>query len=298
MDTSEIYHGARGEEFKNFIRSVIAIGNVKAKYVDAVLTDDNMKIMNDAFTHETADPRRNYQFLEILGDSSANKALVWYFSRRFPQINCPDGVNTLARLKIKYGAKKYFAVFANKLGMWPYISASEFVRTNRFSKTLEDVFEAFFAAIEKILDEKFLIGVGYSTVYDIISKFMDKVTISLEYKDLFDAKSRFNETISWYLKEHKEQSWYGKYKDKLNEYMNYIEEKDSDNKYHIRLIIKNIGFSKNPQVIGEGHDFTKVGAEIKAAEQALTWLSKHNIKKPIPEFYKTYCNFEPGEYMK
>lgn len=296
MDTSEIYYGDRGEKFKNYIRSILVKGNIKPKFIESVLTDDNIRIMDMAFTHESADPKRNYQFLEILGDSTANEVLVWYFSRRFPQINCPAGTDTLARLKIKYGAKKSFSQFAQRLGLWPFVSASEYIRESRYSKTLEDVFEAFIGAIKKILDGSFMIGVGHSVVYDIISSFMDKLEISLDYNDLFDAKSRLNEAIMWYRKENRDKPWYNA-GNELSDYLTYRFERGADKVFTSYVIVKNLGLDRGPISIGEGRDFVKVEAEIKAAEQALAWLNKHGIRKPIPEFYSTYCNFEPGEFM-
>jgi dsRNA-specific ribonuclease len=303
MDNSEIYYGDRGEKFKNYIRSILIRGNIKPKFIEAVLNEDSMRILDAAFTHESANPKQNYQFLENLGDVTANETLVWYFSRRFPQINCPAGTDTIARLKIKYGAKKSFSQFANKLGMWPYISASEYVRETQRSARLEDVFEAFIGAIKKILDATFMIGVGNSVVYDIISGFMDKLDIPLDYYDLFDAKSRLNETIMWYRKENKDKPWYylswvdPKKRKNIENFLFYREEKGSDKIFTSYAIVQNLGFSNRPLVIGEGKDYIKVEAEIKAAEQALTWLSRHGIKRPIPEFYTTYCNFDAGEFM-
>ena len=309
MDTIEIYRGERGEPFKNLIRSILKHGNIKPKFVEAIFTEDNMRILDAAFTHQSANPRRNYQFLEILGDSTANDTLVWYFSRRFPQINCPDGVNTLARLKINYGSKKMFSKFAAKLGMWPFITASEEVRKNAYSKTLEDVFEAFIGAIKKILDATFMIGVGNAVIYDFIAGFMNTVDISLRYEDLYDPKTRLQDTILWYLKENKEKQWYQNHQKKfkanpklaqnwLSFYLEYFSNKENDRYYNTRVMIKDLeAFNFRSEVIGSGKNFVKVDSEQEAAEQGLAWLKRRGISKPIPEFYTTYCNFEPGEYM-
>ena len=297
MDNNEIYRGERGEPFKNFVRSILNRGNIKPKFIETILTDDNMRVLDMAFTHESANPRRNYEFLEILGDATANETLVWYFSRRFPQINCPEGVNTMARLKIKYGSKKSFSPIAAKLGMWPYISASKKVREFRYSKTLEDVLEAFIGAIKKILDANFRIGVGGAIVYDIIASFMDNIEVSLDYFNLFDAKSRLQETVMWYLKLNKEKHWYAKHKDLYSAYVNFVSHRGDNKIFATNVVIQNFDFTQRPISIGEGRNFVKVESEIDAAEQALTWLKRRGIGKPVPEFYSTYCNFEPGDYM-
>ena len=43
--------------------------------------------------------------------------------------------------------------------------------------------------IENILDNNFMIGVGYNVCYDIVSSVFDEIKISLNYKNLFDKKT-------------------------------------------------------------------------------------------------------------
>ena len=90
--SSSIYQGTRGTPFKALITGLMERGNLKDKYVGILTNDQNMKKFSKAFTAASANSKENYEILEQLGDVSANKFIVWYAYRRFPQLNCPLGV--------------------------------------------------------------------------------------------------------------------------------------------------------------------------------------------------------------
>ena len=94
---------------------------------------------------------------------------------RFPQLDCPQGVKVVARLRINYGAKKSFYKIADDLDFWEYISASEQERSRNRKSRLEDSLEAFMGATEMILNTTFCNGVGYAIIYDIMKKIFDTI---------------------------------------------------------------------------------------------------------------------------
>lgn len=193
-----IYKGSRGADFVNMIKNVLVRGNIKEKFIDKLLSKDAIGLYNIAFTHKSADPENNYEFLELLGDISANRNIVWYFSNRFPEINCPQGTDVLSRLKIKYISKKTYGNIGKRMGFWDFVTIDKKLREVAMIKTLEDVFEAFIGATEKVMDAKFTIGVGTSITYDIIKSFLDEMNISLDYDSLYDPKTRLKEFIDRY----------------------------------------------------------------------------------------------------
>ena len=91
-----IYLGNRGAPFKVLIRSLLKRGKLKPKYIDLLTNDENIKLYGRAFTAQSADPKNNYEIYEQLGDVSANKFIVWYAYRRFPQLECPEGTMVLS----------------------------------------------------------------------------------------------------------------------------------------------------------------------------------------------------------
>ena len=193
----EIYSGDRGINFEDMIRSILKKGKLKEEYIDRIITNGK-ELYSQAFTHPTANPDDNYEPLELLGDSIVNCCIVWYLSRRFPQLNCQDGVKIIARLKINLVSKKIFADFGDQLDFWKYVSADKETRDTKMKKTLEDVFEAFFGATQKLIDSEIRMGVGYSICYNIITNLFDTLHISLKYEDLYDAKTRLKEVFDFF----------------------------------------------------------------------------------------------------
>ena len=185
-----IHFGSRGSDFKALISSLLRKGGLKSKYIKMLTDPEAMKIYGCAFTSELVDSDNNYQVLEQVGDLSGNKFIVNYMYERFPQLDCAEGVKVVARLLINYGAKESFCEIARKLGFLEFISATNDLRQRKMKPLLEDVFEAFLGATERILDRRKRVGVGYAIVHDILTSIFNEMHISLRYEDLYDAKTR------------------------------------------------------------------------------------------------------------
>tara|TARA_Y100000591_G_C21791209_1_gene676656 strand:- start:448 stop:1476 length:1029 start_codon:yes stop_codon:yes gene_type:complete len=213
--------------FRNLIISILKLGKLRSKTIDLILDSDykgfkGIQHYGFAFTHKSIDEENNYENYEFKGDSTANNCLVWYFSRRFPDLNNTDNVKTLARLKINYGSKKMFYTLGEKLGMWEYIIAGQESRIIRTKKKvngrminveneniidikqtkkkslLEDSFEAFIGVTQTLLDEFVSNGSGYKICYNIISKLYDDLEIKLDHESLYDPKTRLKELFDKY----------------------------------------------------------------------------------------------------
>lgn len=303
---SQIYFGSRNNDFKNMLVSILKKGNLKQKYINLLLDDKSMLEYNKAFTAASADPVNNYEIFEQLGDLSINKFIVSYAYKKFPQLNCPQGVKVVARLRINYGSKAYLAPFGEKLGFWPYISAMEEGTEpnkkfrNRDKKALlEDCMESFIGCTEYLLDTRFRVGVGYGIVFDILSSIYDDTNISINYADLYDSKTRLKETFDTF---------------KTLGNLIYINNKKMGNDGYVvvtssvyrippnnqyksaRTIKNNDGINEfYPQQgwiqIGDGQAFTKPDAEKKSAEKAIENLKQQGIFKKPPEEYSFFCKY-------
>lgn len=267
----EIYFANRGEAFKNMIRKVLSKSKLKPHYIDLLTDDQSMKLYAQAFTHTSVNPNKNYEFLETLGDQIANTSIVWYLSRRFPQINCEAGVKIISRLKINFVSKEYYFNFAQGWGFWPFISADENIRNNEMKATLEDVFEAFFGATTTLLDSRVRLGVGYPICYNIIENLFNKMDISLKYEDLFDPKTRLKELFE-----------YKKFNIGTIDYTS-----DVIDRFHYARAVQKIR-GRNI-IIGKGSATKKAPAEQKAAKQALAYMKRKGFEKPVSEAYKMFC---------
>jgi dsRNA-specific ribonuclease len=270
-EAESIYIGPRNDEFKELIKALLVRGRLFPKYMDILLNEDSMKEYSKAFTAESADKDNNSEVYEQLGDVTANKFIIWYMYKRFPQLMCTEGVKFVARLRINYGAKQSFYNIAQCLGFWKFISASEEDRKRKMKPLLEDSLEAFIGVTEYLLDTNFRQGVGNAIVYDILASIFDELPISLSYESLYDAKTRLKELVDFYG-------------DKLGS-IEYREEKND------MIVTSRVYRVIGPQsyLIGEGMASLKADAQQRAAENALKKLNENGYVKPIPEVYSKFC---------
>lgn len=285
ISTSQIYHGIRGNEFKNLIKNILEKGNLKDKYISFLLNDENLQKYDQAFTAISANKEKNYEFYEQMGDLTINNFIVKYSYKRFPQLKCTEGVKVVARLRINYGSRQSFSDIADKLNIWDYISADEEERSRKKKDLLEDCLESFIGCTEYILDEKYCQGVGYGIVYNILSKIFDNIHMSIDYDDLYDSKTRLKELFDSY-------SILGK--------IEYIDSRTEtlaiSTIYRVpcgisNLPLKNNGINiprKEWECLGYGHASKKSDAQQKAAQESLKILNKNGYVKEIPIEYLNF----------
>jgi dsRNA-specific ribonuclease len=295
MLTDDIYYGPRNDVFKKLIYKLLEKGKLKPKYLNILTNDTNMELFGKAFTSPTADSLNNYEMYEQLGDLSANKFIVWYVYKRFPQLRCSKGVKIAARLRINYGSKQSFYEIAETYGFWDFITASVEQRQHKKKPLMEDALEAFIGCTETILDDMFQPGVGYGVVYDILKSIFDDINISLSYNDLYDPKTRLKEL-------------YDMYTDTLGKIV-YIDSRQEQlaisSVYQVTPNLRDeplkikIGPGKkdiqlNPQsgwvLIGVGKAAIKPDAQKRAAELGLHYMNSRGYSKPIPEEYSMFCS--------
>jgi dsRNA-specific ribonuclease len=281
INSGEIFLAPRDGNFKSFIHSLLIRGNLKEEYTELFLQDDCMEIYSQAFTSSTADGRNNYEVFEQLGDISINKFIVWYSYRRFPQLFCPEGVEIVSKIRIKYGSKESFQDIAESLGFWPYISATENQRQSQKKILLEDTFESFIGATEYLVDREIRRNVGYSVVYDILNSVFSDIPISLRYEDLVDNITKLKELFD----SQETRKAYGKFKyfdgEMPNSSLKWVEAWTIDHKGN--KITK----------LGEDRD-RGVGALLATAKQqaaglALVFLRKRGYVKIPPRIYQSFC---------
>lgn len=188
----------RDAAFQDFIRSLLQKSGLKKSHIEKFVDDTGMALFDRAFTHVSFHPDQNYEYLEILGDVTCNKIVVWYIKDRFPVLQNTEGVKVIARLRINLVSKKNFSTIAEKLGFGRFISCDKEIKDQRERSILEDVFEAFFGAVELLADSLFGTGSGYGICYRILKEVFDREPISLRYEDLYDPITRLKETFDFY----------------------------------------------------------------------------------------------------
>lgn len=280
--------GVRGEEFKNFIFHLIRKGNVKEKYTRFLLEDDAMDLYSKAFTNPTADPDNNYEFLEKIGDSTCNKAIIWYIYRKFPKLETkPQGLMIFSRLFHTLQSTETFSKIGLSLGFEKFISYGYMRVKDRYEDVmkvkrngvLEDCFEAFFGATELLIDLKTREGVGYAICNEIFKGMIEDLPFpSIKYENLFDPITRLKELFDY--------NFPGK--GRLGKY-EYISEENGDEENRIKLVsIVWTPPSGGTVKIAKGSGSLKEKAKAVAAENALLFFKSKGYEKVAPYDYREF----------
>ena len=285
MEENEFFYGDSGDNFIRLIVGLLRRAHMKRSLIEKILDKEGMEIYSRAFTHKTINEKDNYEFLEILGDATVNKSVIWYLSRRFPNLNCPDGVKVIARLKINLVSKKTFADFGMGLNFWNFVSCDRETKETKMRKTLEDVFEAFFGATELLIDQKIKQGSGYLICYNLIESLYNELDISLKYEDLYDAKTRLKELFDYFSKVGTERP--------IGKLIYENERVQVDEQHRIQKVWISREIQgprgRQKQLMGEGNAALLPDAQQKAADVAIKFLNRQGYIKPVPEFYMTFC---------
>jgi dsRNA-specific ribonuclease len=292
QQNQQVYKGDRGAPFKNLITKVLKLGHVKDEYINVLTNDTNIAEYSKAFTSSVADPSNNYEFYEILGDSTINNAIVYTIFRKLPQLHCSEGVKVIARLKINIVSKETFFNIARDLGFFNFITATVTERATKMKSLLEDCFEAFFGVTVILLDKLILQGVGYAIAYDIIETLLNEpsrsMLFSLVYTDLYDPKTRLKETFDYFQIHEPVKITKIKYTCKT------LEQNTSNRKVECVVNTPPMFKTITSYVLGRGSAAIKANAEQNAAAAALDLLASHGYVKPISPYYTTLCQTYPA----
>lgn len=279
------YIAKYGKSFKRLVLSVLFRSKIRQ---DAIKNVVNQVIDNyiTAFTHKTINEQVNYEYAELCGDVIVNASIVWYLGRRFPQIMRPEGVDITSRLKANLVSEDSLSAIAEKLGFWPYISASNEARYRFKKQLLCDVLESFIGTTVRAFDELIAEGVGYALCYEVIKSLFDEVPISLEYEDIVDSVSRLKETLEYMNSQYKvsfenaPQRYFGTAPD-------YEVTRDAEQGFHtVKVRIQNVYQNES---LGEGRAPLLKNARKYAARQALKKLKEIGFTKPVPDFWEKFC---------
>ena len=258
------------DELRALLLHVFEKSGVSPQVFHILTSDENMKIYTAAFTTMAYDPTHNYEYYEQIGDGVIGSFIVQYLYRRFPMLQSCDGVKVVSRIKIKYASRNELARIGESLGLWPMIRASEKQLMSTKKDLIEDVFEAFIGATVWIADLNGKIGDGFSVAYSILKTIFDRIHISFQYEDLFDAKTRLKEV-------------YDMFRNDLGLKVVYNNERmlgPSDGGFAAKqgvvrsAVMLSLGAGLEPREIGVGISARQIDAEQKAAEKALKYLEE------------------------
>ncbi len=290
MEIQPIYHGPRGAEFRNIVHAFLKRGGLTQEHIGRLMDDSAMRIWGMVFTARCAHPTENYELYETLGDGVANNALVYYLVRRFPEINCPDGVPVLARLKINLVSKDTFRTLNEQhLGFWPYITAAEDTRQRQQKSLLEDTFEAAMGALVWMVDDRIYQGAGFAIAYNIIESLFNTMTISLSYDELFDAKTRLKEMVDAFKM--RGPSFNGRRLPPIGDIEYRRADRRPDGSHSVSIYRVESRTPKQEALLATAQGTCQKDAEQKAADVAVKKLRTMGYVNPPKEAYARFCRY-------
>lgn len=211
-------------DFKTFMESLLASRcRLNKTTIEMLTNDENISQFKRAFTSKGYNPEINYEYYEILGDSTANKIISWYlvsrFENNFHEVEGKmSNISILTRLILNTISKTSFEKISKSLNFDKYILATNNEKNNKtfdnkYINIYEDVFEAFVGCLEYLINKNLKEGLGYGICYNFIKSVFDEYKDSdfsnFTYEDLYDPKSRLGMEIDKFstlvkLKEKKE----------------------------------------------------------------------------------------------
>ncbi len=200
------------QEFREFIISLLRLGGLTEKRIAEFTDKKSMQQFRIAFIHKTYGSEDNYELAEFLGDAVGNSCIAFYLKKRFPEIS---STTFITRLKHKYISKAALFEIAENEGFLKHIlygwEMRQLVNSRNphhnkdYRSMLEDTFEAFVGTVVAVIDGKTRNGVGNPIACNIISSFISRIDISLDFEIVFDAKSRLKEVydkpLGWEITE-------------------------------------------------------------------------------------------------
>lgn len=225
-------------------------------------------LLSNADTLKKAFVVDDYEVFEQIGDAIISQFIISYSYKKFPFLDCKEGVKVVARIRIKYTSSQFLSSLAESFGFWDQIislNPNQIIDIKKQS-LLEDTFEAFIGSIGHIIDQNIGSGVGYIACNHILTQIYDQTAIILTYENLFDSKTRLKELCDFF-------------KQRLT--ISWKSEKTPVNTIKVTLTYTVDGASDFLTAFAR----TKVDAEQTIASEVLERLKIMGIKKDEPEIF-------------
>ncbi len=208
---STVFYDDYGNEISQQFRTAIKLIIVRKCKLKMSLfneyynTESSWKLIRRAFIHNSKGPH-NLERLEWIGDRITNAVLADYLAKRFSHVT---SVNWLSKMESNYKSRENYASLATALKFQDFAVFDDRWIKERLDQfrslegddgpegylgMLEDIYEAFNAAI-KIIADDIVEGLGYVMCYNLMKILMDEIDIPLS-EDLFDSKTQLNEVLT------------------------------------------------------------------------------------------------------
>jgi dsRNA-specific ribonuclease len=253
--------GDRGYEFKQLLISLLDECDINEKYIKKLTSKKSLSYFSTVFTHKSADLLNNYVFFKSLGHSTIEKCIVWYIFKNEDRMKSKINQKLVTDIKRNIIEKnKLSTVYGDKINTkFITISIKEEEKEDKTKREsiLHEIVEAFYGAIELILDNEYEIGTGFEVVNKCIENALNKINFEKEQEE--DPKIVLN-------------SIFTKYKNIIGTIQYVSEKKD---KVTIAKLYQKIGSKEFIIGIGEGHN--NMSAQKLAAQNAINIFKQKGV---------------------
>lgn len=191
---------------KAVVTNLLRLGCIDDKILTAIIKS-GAEGYEQIFTHSSYEkdhPEEGFgkhDEFKFIGHYHIDLFIANYIKERFPGITEPQW---LTKLKHKMQSGRYTADIATKNGFIPLIKYGSSISERydptitdeyeqpQFTKMLDSVFRAFCGVTILTANKILGLGTGFVITYNIFKYFFDEIEISLEYSNLWDAKTRYN----------------------------------------------------------------------------------------------------------
>ena len=257
---------------------------IPKRYRNYLFNEKNMPYFVTCFITPSVNLDNNYNFLKTVGHVSYDKILVWYMSKKIPNI-FKDGQKkaTLAKNQFNEFKKLGNILTQHFPSLWKYISITDTDEKvgvdpeeiiDEKNKIFQFVFEAIIGAIEYLLDQ-IKIGLGNiiltKWLYEIFDRYFKKLEVGKH------PKSLLNDIVMSFNNQGKNR---GFTVGKIDFETTTIANPENNRVSFVTTIQQIILRGHQPPYInkiGEANGYNKSRSEIKASLEALRYIIKNGI---------------------
>lgn len=279
LEEEEFTLPAITDDFAHFMRSIFKDINISASSISTFTKEENLLDLRLSLVED------QNRYSKFRGIPVVDLIIAEHLRSRFPRIISEKWLTnikhkiisrgTLTRIAKEIDIERYFGGESVEV----MLEKNPDKEKNReYMNALEGAFKALIGAIVEVVDREKMTGVGFAVAYRFLNHYLSRIHVSLDYKDVFDAKTRLKELFD-------------KYQWNLDRNINFNFDSES------RLFTAEVFgypkgnrrlFPENKFKLGTGTGRTKQQAIQSASTKAITTLSrKFKIKEFPPYQYET-----------
>ena len=189
-------------KFKSLIAHFLKLGRVKEDKIKKFTGEE--KIMTDfrySLIHKSYGGEEMAGLSKYLGDVIIDNCIAFYLKKRFPAV---VSVKYLTRLKHNVTENDWLGLCVENTRILDYVLYERKLQetmdryenlhdSKDYTGLLKGAFSSLIGTMVTIIDDKTIDGAGYLTAYNIVSHYLNKISMTLDFETIFSSKYRLKE---------------------------------------------------------------------------------------------------------